>query len=91
MTIITPDVSVSPPEMQTEPPKEAHIVKTEPGESSAAKVTEARVFGTPVEALCGIVFVPSQDARKLPLCQQCKEIYDMERMMNERLNENVGD
>lgn len=62
-----------------EPAKAAHIVKTEPGESAVAKVTEARIYGTAVEALCGVVFVPQQDPGKLPLCQGCKDIYDMYR------------
>ena len=42
-------------------PKQAHIVKVEPGESAAAKVLEARIYGTPIEALCGHVWVPSRD------------------------------
>jgi hypothetical protein len=45
-------------EARTGPPKAAHIVKTEPGESAVAKVTEARIYGYPVEALCGERFVP---------------------------------
>ena len=68
-------------------PQVAHIVKTEPGESAVAKVTEARIYGYPVEALCGEVFVPQRDPKKLPLCQTCKEIYDLYRATNEGLNE----
>jgi len=68
---------------QTGPPKAAHIVKTEPGESALAKVTEARIYGTPVEALCGERFVPQQDPKKLPLCEVCKEIYDLYRQMSD--------
>ncbi len=68
---------------RTGPPKAAHIVKTEPGESAIAKVTEARVYGTPVEALCGERFVPQQDPKKLPLCGICKEIYDLYRQMSD--------
>ena len=41
-------------------------MKTEPGESAVAKVTEARIYGYPVEALCGERFVPQQDPKKLP-------------------------
>lgn len=65
--------------LQTGEPEVAHIVKTEPGESAVAKVTEARVMGTAIEALCGAIFTPSKDATKLPLCSKCKEIYDMYR------------
>jgi hypothetical protein len=73
-------------------PKAAHIVKTEPGESAVAKVTEARIYGTAVEALCGEVFVPQQDPKRLPLCGTCKEIYDLYRSMSDGgLNETPGD
>jgi len=68
---------------ETAPPKSAHIVKTEPGESAMAKVTEARIYGYPVEALCGERFVPQQDPKKLPLCGICKEIYDLYRQMGD--------
>ncbi len=63
-------------------PTQAHIVKVEPGESAAAKVLEARIYGTPVEALCGHVWVPSRDPKQLPLCEECKSIYEMYRAFN---------
>ena len=44
-------------------PTVAHIVKVGPGETAAAKVLEARINGTPIEALCGHVWVPSRDPR----------------------------
>ena len=47
-------------DLQTGEPAMAHIVKTEPDESAAAKVLEARIYGTPIEALCGHVWVPSR-------------------------------
>ncbi|MEQ1788307.1 MAG: DUF3039 domain-containing protein [Acidimicrobiales bacterium] len=79
-------------EIETAPPKAAHIVKTEPGESAVAKVMEARVYGYPVEALCGERFVPQQDPKKLPLCGTCKEIYDLYRQMGDGgLNESPGE
>jgi hypothetical protein len=74
-------------ETRTGEPKVAHIVKTDPGESALGKVTEARVFGFPVEALCGERFVPQRDPKKLPMCQVCKEIYDMYRAANDGLSE----
>ena len=76
---------------QTGEPVVAHIVKTEPGESAAAKVLEARIYGTPVEALCGHVWVPSRDPKQLPLCQKCKEIYEVYRMFNDGLRDTPGD
>jgi len=40
------------------------------------KLTEAMVEGTPLQALCGKVWVPSRDPQKYPVCPECKEIYD---------------
>ena len=65
----------------------AHIVKTEPGEDAASKVLEARIYGTPLEALCGHVWIPSRDPKQLPLCDKCKDIYETYRMFNDGLNE----
>jgi hypothetical protein len=91
LTTTSPDLDERTDEdVQTGTPKVAHIVKTEPGESAIAKVTEARIYGYAVEALCGERFVPQRDPKKLPMCQVCKEIYDMYRSMNENLNETPG-
>lgn len=76
---------------QTGEPTVAHIVKVEPGESAQAKVMEARIYGSPLEALCGHVWVPSRDPKKLPMCEDCKSIYEMYRMMNDGLNEQPSD
>ena len=65
----------------------AHIVKTEPDEDAAGKVLEARIYGTPLEALCGHVWIPSRDPKQLPLCDKCKDIYETYRMFNDGLNE----
>ena len=72
---------------ETGDPISAHIVKTEPGESAAGKVLEARLYGTPLEALCGHVWIPSRDPGKHPLCQACKEIYEMFKIFNGGLND----
>jgi Protein of unknown function (DUF3039) len=77
-------------DLETGKPRVAHIVRTEPGESAVAKVTEARIYGFPVEALCGERFVPQRDPKKLPMCQVCKEIYDLYRASNDGLNESPG-
>ncbi len=98
MTLPHPSIGTIDPDLdertdertQTGPPSVAHIVKTEPGESAVAKVTEARVFGFPVEALCGERFVPQRDPKKLPLCGICKEIYDLYRAMGDGLDETPG-
>ena len=77
--VVDPDTEQVP---QTGEPSAAHIVKTEPGESAAAKVLEARIYGTPVEALCGHVWVPSRDPKQLPVCDRCKSIYEMYKAFN---------
>ena len=73
--------------LETGEPALAHIVKTEPGESAAAKVLEARIYGTPIEALCGHVWVPSRDPKTLPLCQKCKDVYEMYKAFNDGLRD----
>ena len=73
--------------LETGEPAMAHIVKTEPGEDAAGKVLEARIYGTPLEALCGHVWIPSRDSKQLPLCDKCKDIYETYRMFNDGLNE----
>jgi hypothetical protein len=40
------------------------------------KVTEGYVMGTPVEALCGKVFVPFRNPDKYPLCPMCKDLLE---------------
>lgn len=76
--LLEPDVDETP---ETGSPQVAHIVKHSGG-NAAAKVLEARIFGTPLEALCGEVFVPQRDPTKLPVCAACKEIYDLYRTAN---------
>jgi Protein of unknown function (DUF3039) len=92
--VVTSPVDTRPvPEAtpETAEPNCAHIVKVAPGESAVAKVMEARIYGTPVEALCGFVWVPSRDPKTLPMCQECKSIYDMYRMFNDGLGETPDD
>ena len=77
-------------EPRTGEPDAAHIVKSDGGDA-VARVVEARVYGTPLEALCGVVFVPQRDPTKLPLCATCKDIYDTYRAFNDGLPENPKD
>ncbi len=77
--------------LETGEPPVAHIVKTEPGETATAKVLEARIYGTPLEALCGHVWVPSRDPRQLPMCQRCKDVYETYQAFNDGLNDNPDD
>ena len=63
-TDVRPDLG--DPELDHESPRMAHIV-------DRRSVTEAYVMGTPLEALCGAVFVPTRDPSNLPVCEACKE------------------
>lgn len=67
--------------------KATHIVKVPPGKNAAAYVLEARVMGSEVEALCGHKWIPQDNPAKYPICDACKEIYELHRMMNPWLNE----
>jgi hypothetical protein len=78
-------------EVQTGDPECSHIVKTNGDESAAAKVLQARIEGTPLEALCGHRWIPSRDPKQLPLCAKCKDIYDTYRAFNDGLHETPGD
>jgi Protein of unknown function (DUF3039) len=91
--VIAPaQVDLEPDERtETGAPTAAHIVKTRPGENAAAVVLEARINGTPLEALCGFVWVPSRDPRQLPVCEECKSIYEVYRAVNDGLRETPGD
>lgn len=92
VTTLDPDLDRRTDERtETGSPKVAHIVKVDEGQSAVAKVTEARIYGYPVEALCGERFVPQQDPKRLPMCGTCKEIYDLYRSMGDGgLNETPG-
>lgn len=65
---------VSDPELAQEPPKVAHVVSRENSADADTLVTAAYIEGTPLEALCGQVFVPSRDPKTLPPCERCLEI-----------------
>src|SRR5688572_18196084 len=74
-------------ELETGEPVFAHIVKTKPGEDAAAKVLEARIYGTPLEALCGHRWVPSRDPSRHPVCSKRKEVYELYRSFGPDLPE----
>lgn len=78
-------------ETRTGEPTAAHIVKVKRGENATAIVLEARINGTPVEALCGFVWVPSRDPKKLPVCEQCKGVYELYKSFNDGLRDTPDD
>lgn len=44
--------------------------------AESSEVTEGYIMGTPVIALCGKIFVPSRDPKKLRVCPICKQIVE---------------
>ena len=38
-------------------------------------ITEALVYGTPIVALCGKIWVPFRNPENYPVCPICEEIY----------------
>ena len=40
------------------------------------KITESMVFGTPIRAICGKIWVPTRDPKRYPVCPACKELYE---------------
>jgi hypothetical protein len=47
----------------------SHIAET-------SKILKGYVAGTPVEALCGKIFLPTRNPDGLEICKTCKEIAD---------------
>jgi hypothetical protein len=88
---VTETITRTDERTETGEPLAAHIVKVGPGESAAAKVLEVRLYGYPVEALCGHVWVPSRDPRQLPMCEKCKDIYEAYKAFNDGLNDRPDD
>lgn len=65
----------------------SHIVNAGTGGKGAAAVLEARIYGTPIEAMCGRTFVPERDPKRYPICPACKEIMDLYRQANDGLDQ----
>ena len=76
---------------ETDEPTAAHIVKVKRGENAQAVVLEARIMGTPVEALCGFIWVPSRDPKQLPVCEECKAMYGLYKDFNDGLSDTPSD
>ena len=85
LVVIKPEVA--DPEQEQEEGPVTHIVKTPKDVSAHAYILQARIEGTPVEALCGFVWVPTRDPQRYPLCQACKEVHDVYRSFNPHLND----
>jgi hypothetical protein len=59
----------------------AHIVLEKGNEETAhAYVMRARIEGFPIIALCGFTWIPNKKATGLPVCEECKSIYENDPM-----------
>jgi hypothetical protein len=41
-----------------------------------AQITDAYIFGTEIEALCGEKFIPTRDPERYPVCEACVALLD---------------
>lgn len=39
------------------------------------EIMKAFVYGVPIVALCGKIWVPTRDGEKFPVCPECNKIY----------------
>ena len=74
MTSVDIEERTRPQESDTGDQVRAHIVKAPAGRHAEAYVTEARVMGFEVEALCGKRWIPQRDPAKHPICEACAAI-----------------
>ena len=63
------DLLRDPVTTDTDEPDVAHI-------APAADVNRAYVTGEAITALCGVVFVPTRDPNRYPVCEPCKAVLD---------------
>lgn len=81
-TLTRPDLDIPvvlDEQTSTDKNEMAHIVLVPPGESDEtpqAYVMRARIEGFPITALCGFMWVPNKMATGLPVCEECKAIFE---------------
>ena len=69
VTMSSTDLAPDPTTTDTSEPEVAHI-------APAADVNRAYVTGEAITALCGVVFVPTRDPNRYPVCEPCKAVLD---------------
>jgi hypothetical protein len=73
MTTELPDLVLGS-EIDPDDPVKTHVIKCPPDrEDAEAWVTEARIMGWVVIALCGHQWIPQRDPSRHPLCDKCVE------------------
>lgn len=81
MSVITEDITELFPDLadlfEQDPEKCAHIVKRPSEDVGAHEHVAAAYLGqTPLEALCGYVWVPSENPDDKPICQKCVDLFN---------------
>lgn len=76
VTAVMDRTQLADPDVELGEPIHTHIIVVGPGQDAGALVTEARVMGSQVEALCGYRWTPARDPAKHPLCSKCEAIYN---------------
>lgn len=84
MTTIAPETPtdeevIEVPEESDDPDNAAHIVYVPSklvGMDVQSYLLQARVEGTEVAAICGYTWVPRRSVEGLPICEECKTLYD---------------
>lgn len=57
-------------------PRRAHLVAPVGDLSGAAIISAARVNGTEVRALCGLIMIPTRDPARYADCDKCTEVFE---------------
>lgn len=64
------DTKVGDPLLDNDTPKHSHYVDKE-------YMGDAYVFGEPMMALCGYMWVPTRDPRNYPICPECERLFNL--------------
>lgn len=76
MTLLEPEVVEDARLDDGDHERFAHIVNAPKGQSAEARITQARVMGTPVRAICGKQWIPQKDPKRFPVCPDCIKEYE---------------
>lgn len=63
MTVVEAPL-VADPDLEFEPPKVAHYIQER-------DTMRGYINGDVVKAICGVLFVPTRDPKKFPVCEDC--------------------
>lgn len=80
MTLIEPEIRDETTNIE-DVERLTHIIQPAVGDTrdAATIVTEARVLGLELTALCGKKWIPEHNPERFPLCETCVEIWEKRR------------